>query len=461
MFRYFSINQPRPTISDSAEADPPGSSGALTGPWAVIAIDWAGDIWQTYIQLLHHFHDRTWLSDISHDQQEMRVKDIAERILSYRRRLSAVRRDLHRIPELGYRESKTSTYVADYLGRESLDVTEGIAGTGVMGLLETGRSGPTLLIRADMDALPIEEGTGLPFASTHPGTMHACGHDGHMAMALVTATVLNRLKDRLHGTVKFVFQPAEEGPGGAKPMITAGVMDDPLVDYVLGCHIWPNLPEGTIGIRTGVLMAAMFSFEITIQGKGGHGAMPHQCVDALETGCQVVGALQRVVSRKMDPLSPSVVTVGRFHAGTTFNVIPETASLCGTARTFDRDVWQRWPEIIETVVKGVCQSMGADYEFAYEQGYPPTVNDPEMAERLRPIAAGVVGADRVVVPEKTLGGEDFAYFLEKAKGCFFCLGAGNPAFAGIHNARFNFNEDILENGVQMYCRAAMDLLGVP
>jgi amidohydrolase len=385
--------------------------------------------------------------------------DIPSLVRGYHQRLIDIRRDLHRIPELGFKEEKTSKYVIDYLKQEDLPVATGIAGTGVMATLSSGRPGPTLLIRADMDALPIAEATGLPFASQHDGVMHACGHDGHTAMALVTATLLNRLVQHIDGTVKFVFQPAEEGPGGAKPMIAQGVMDDPRVDVALGCHIWPDIPEGTIGIRPGALLAAMFSFDITITGKGGHGAMPHQCVDALETGCQVVNALQRIVSRKMDPLSPSVVTVGRFQSGTAFNVIPETASLCGTARTFDKTIWKRWPEIIETIVNGVCESMSAGYEIAFQQGYPPTINDPEMAARMTRIAKKVVGPQRVVVPEKTLGGEDMSFFLEKAPGCFFCLGAGTDTFAGIHNPRFDFNEKILLTGVETYCRAAVDLLG--
>ena len=371
----------------------------------------------------------------------------------------AVRRDLHRIPELAYGEEKTSAYVADYLKREGLTVTSGIARTGVVGLLDTGRPGPCLLIRADMDALPIDEETGLSFASTHPGVMHACGHDGHTAMALVSATVLNQLQAKINGRIKFVFQPAEEGPGGAQPMIDAGVLEDPRVDYALGCHIWPAIPEGTIGIRAGALMAAMFRFDITITGKGGHGAMPHLCVDALDVGCQVVTALQRIVSRKMDPLRPSVITVGQFQSGTTFNVIPESAYLSGTARTFDRATWKQWPRTIETVVHGVCDSMGAGYNITFEPGYPPTVNDGDMAARMQRIAAEVVGTDQVVVPDKTLGGEDMAFFLENVPGCFFCLGAGNEAYAGIHNPRFGFNEDILITGVETYVRAALDLLG--
>ena len=385
--------------------------------------------------------------------------DIKAQLQPYKETVIALRRDLHRIPELAYTEEKTSAYVADFLKQEGLDVSTGIAQYGVVGLLDTGRPGPCLLIRADMDALPITEETGLPFASGHPGVMHACGHDGHTAMALTAAAALNGLKEHINGSIKFVFQPAEEGPGGAKPMIEEGVLEGPRVDYALGCHIWSTIPEGTIGIRAGALLAAMFRFDITITGKGGHGAMPHLCVDALDAGCQVVNALQRIVSRKMDPLSPSVITVGQFQSGTTFNVIPESAFLSGTARTFDKAIWKQWPATIETVTKGVCDSMGAGYEITFEPGYPPTINDAEMAACMERIAADVVGVDRVVNPEKTLGGEDMAYFLEEVPGCFFCLGAGSEEYAAIHNPRFGFNEDILIDGVEMYCRAALDLLG--
>ncbi len=385
--------------------------------------------------------------------------DLKKQVQAHREMVVKIRQDLHQIPELGFKEEKTAAYVAGFLNKKGFNVKTHVAKHGVVSLLESGRPGPTLLIRADMDALPIQEATGLSFASTHPGAMHACGHDGHMAMALGAAVVMQKLKDRFTGNIKFVFQPAEEGPGGAKPMIEAGVMEDPHVDYALGCHVWPTLPQGTIGVRSGPLLAAMFRFELTIKGRGGHGGMPDLCIDPVDIGCQVVNALQRLVSRKMDPLNPAVVTVGSFHAGTTFNVIPETATLCGTARTFDKQVWNAWPERIEKVVKGVCQSMGADYEIAFLKGYPPTVNDDEMAKTIEKCAARVVGKDKVLVPEKTMGGEDMAYFLEKAKGCFFCIGAGNPKYAGIHSPKFDFNEDILLNGVETFCRAGLELLG--
>lgn len=384
--------------------------------------------------------------------------DPRQKVLALKDQIIQTRRDLHRIPETAYTEKKTSAYVIDCLKSLPLEVQTGIAEYGVVGLLETGRSGPTVMIRADMDALPLKEETGLEFASTHDGVMHACGHDGHMAMALGAAAVLSAIKDQLRGNVKFVFQPAEEGPGGAKPMIEAGVMENPKVDYAIGCHLWFEIPEGTIGVKDGPFMAAMDNFEIKILGRGGHGAMPHVCVDALEVGTQVVSALQRIVSRQMNPLEPSVVTVGSFHAGTAFNIIPGEATMSGTTRTFNRDIWQSWEERIETIVRGVCRSMGAEFELKYTRGYPPTVNDKTVGNLVRGCAQKVVGAEKVIEPDPSMGGEDMAYFLEKAKGCYFALGVGQKGAAPIHNPRFDFNEDVLLLGVETFCRVAVDLL---
>jgi amidohydrolase len=385
--------------------------------------------------------------------------DLKQLVDAQRDLIINTRRDLHRIPETAFTEKKTSAYVTQYLQREALAVKTGIARTGVVGLMQTADPGPTLLIRSDMDALPVEENTGLAFSSTHPGAMHACGHDGHMAMVLGAVTVLNQLKSRLKGSIKFVFQPAEEGPGGAKPMIEEGVLENPPVDYAVGCHVWPEGPEGTVGVKAGPLMAAMDRFDIKIIGKGGHGAMPHLCVDALEVATQVVNALQRMVSRHMNPLRPAVVTVGSLHAGTTFNVIAGEAELSGTTRTFDRQIWNSWKQRMEKIVAGVCDAMGASYELQYTPGYPPLVNDAFMTDLVRKCAAAVVGQDKVIDPEPTMGGEDMAFFLEKCKGCYFFLGVGREGSAPIHNPRFDFNEDILLLGVQTYCRIAMELLG--
>lgn len=380
------------------------------------------------------------------------VADLRERIIGFRR-------DLHQIPETAFTEQKTSQYAANCLTNQGLPVQTGIAEQGLVGLLETGRPGPTLLLRADMDGLPIQEETGLPFASQHAGLMHACGHDGHMAMLLGTALALNRIKDSLNGSVKFLFQPAEEGPGGAKPMIEAGVLDNPRVDYSLGCHLWPHTPEGSIGVRSGPLMAAMDRFDIRITGKGGHGAMPNLCVDALEVGTQVVSGLQRLVSRKLDPLGPAVVTVGTFQAGTAFNVIADQAELSGTTRTFDPRVWETWEERLDQVVSGVCRSMGAAYELRFYPGYPVTSNDPFVTGVVAGCAKQVVGEDRVVVPDQTMGGEDFSFFLQRSRGCFVFLGVGREGGASVHNPRFDFNEEVLLLGVKTYCLAALKLLG--
>ena len=370
-----------------------------------------------------------------------------------------IRRELHQIPEPAYTEKKTSARVADHLKTAGLDVQTGIAKFGVVGLLRTERPGPTLMIRADMDALPVTEQTGLSFSSTHAGAMHACGHDAHMAMVLGAALVLSKMKDQLKGSIKFIFQPAEEGPGGAKPMIEEGVMENPVVDYAVGCHLWPGSPEGTIGVKAGPIMAAMNRFDIRIIGSEGHGAMPHLCVDALEVGTQVVNALQRIVSRHMNPLKPTVVSVGAFHAGKAFNIIPGEAELCGTTRTFDLEIWNTWEPRIRKILQGVCDSMGARFELKFDFGYPPTINDPFMADLVRRCAEEVVGPDKVLEPEPTMGGEDMSYYLQRAKGCFFFLGVGRPGCAPLHNAKFDFNEDVLLIGIETYCRIALGLPG--
>ncbi|MBW2096131.1 MAG: amidohydrolase [Deltaproteobacteria bacterium] len=387
------------------------------------------------------------------------MPEIKKVIHENRENIVKTRRDLHRIPEPAFTEKKTSAYVAEYLKKEGLALQTGIAKYGVVGTLDTGRPGKTLMIRSDMDALPISEQTGLAFASMHEGAMHACGHDGHMAMVLGAVTVLNKMRDKLNGTIKFLFQPAEEGPGGAKPMIEEGVMENPTVDYSIGCHVWPAIEEGTIGVKPGPLMAAMDRFDLKIIGRGGHGAMPHLCVDALEVGTQVINALQRIVSRQMNPLQPTVVTVGSFHAGTTFNVISAEAEMCGTTRTFDRNIWSSWPERMERIIRGVCESMGASYELEYVQGYPPLLNDDSMAQVVRRCAEEVVGRENVLEPEPTMGGEDMAFYLEKSKGCFFFLGVGREDCAPLHNPKFDFNEDVLLLGIEAYCRIALDLLG--
>jgi len=373
--------------------------------------------------------------------------------------IAAIRQALHKIPEKGFSETKTAKFVADHLHTiPELEVTTGIAGTGVVGLLKTGKPGKTLIIRADMDALPIQEETGLKFSSTHDNMMHACGHDGNMSMALVTAGILARLKHQFSGNIKFMFQPAEEFPGGAKPMIEAGIMENPHVDHSVACHLWPNLPARTLGLKSGILMSATSIFEIEITGRGGHGAMPHICVDALDTAVQVANALQRVVSRKINPLTPSVVTIASFHAGDAPNIIPQKALLTGTTRTFDRNVWSEFPLIMEPVIKGVCQSMGASYKFKFTHGYPPLENDPDMVELMKKAMITVVGQDNIKEPESTMGGEDMSFVFERSKGCYFFIGSGFKDCAPLHNSKFDFDESLLLVGVETLVRFALDLL---
>ncbi len=386
----------------------------------------------------------------------MDIKSIVQDHLS---EVIAHRRALHRIPEIALTEKKTAAYITARLNEMPLKVRTQIAGHGIMAFLDTGRPGRNLLIRADMDALPILEKTNLSFASKHDGNMHACGHDAHMAMVLGAAKMICGFSEKLSGTIRFIFQPAEEGPGGAMPMIEAGVMNYPKVDYALGCHMWPDIPEGKVGVRDGVMMAAMDQFKITIIGKGGHGAMPHQCIDALEVGCQVVNALQRITSRQMNPLLPTVVTIGSFHAGTAFNIIPDNAVMEGTTRTFDRDIWDSWPQRLDKIIGGVCNAMNAEYKLDFNKGFPPVINNPTISDMVRQCAQATLGKENVIVPDPSMGGEDMAYFLERSRGCFFCLGTGQDGGYPIHNARFDFNETVLATGVEIYCRMALELLG--
>lgn len=368
-----------------------------------------------------------------------------------------MRRELHRIPETAFCEQKTSAFVSECLTRLGLKVETGIAKTGVVGLLELGKGGKTLMIRADMDALPVQEKTGLPFASIHEGVMHACGHDAHMAMALGAASILSGIRGELKGNIKFVFQPAEEGPGGAKPMIEAGVLENPKVDFVTGCHLHDGA-EGTVGVRPGCVLAANDRFELKIIGKGGHGAMPHLCVDPIDVGVQVINSLQRMASRQINPLNPVVLTIGRFHAGTAFNIIPGEAEMSGTTRAFDRGIWDSWRVRMERIIKGVCEAMGAGYEFNFFRGYPPTVNHEVLVEIVRRVASQVVGERNVFEPEPIMAGDDMAYFLEKVPGFFFFLGVNRENSAPLHNSRFDFSEEVLPTGVEMYSRLAYELL---
>ena len=370
--------------------------------------------------------------------------------------LVADRRHLHEHPELGMQEYETAKFVAARLQQLGLeDIRTGLANTGVTALIRGTGSGPNgdrvLMLRADMDALPIEEANDVAYRSQNPGVMHACGHDGHTAMLLGTARLLMERRDQFAGTVKVLFQPAEEGPGGARPMIEAGVLEDPHVDAAFGLHLAQELPLGTVTLKDGPSMAAADRVSVTIQGHGGHGAYPHRTVDPLLVGATIITALQAVVSREIDPLHPAVVTIGALEAGTADNVIPDTAELRGTIRSFDADVRERLHRRVPELITGMAAAMGATAEVTYRLGIPPVVNDAGMAAIAHSAAEAVLGAERTISMTPMMGAEDMGLFLAAVPGCYFHVGSNNPKRGlvwGHHHPRFDFDEDALGVGIQ-------------
>ncbi len=381
---------------------------------------------------------------------------IRSKIQDLQSELVAWRRQLHQFPELGFREHLTAAFVHRRLTDWGIVHETGVAGTGLVATLTGTQPGPVLAIRADMDALPILEANEVPYRSQHEGIMHACGHDGHTAIALGTAYYLSQHPETFCGTVKIIFQPAEEGLGGAEPMIAAGVLRNPDVDAIIGLHLWNNLPLGTVGVRSGPLMAAVEVFECTIQGKGGHGAIPQQTIDSIVVGAQVVTALQTIVARNVNPLDAAVVTVGSFHAGGAHNVIADTATLSGTVRYFNPELAELIPQRFEQVIAGVCQSHGATYTLNYRKLYPAVINDGAIAELVRSVAQTVLeNSAEVVLDCQTMGGEDMSYFLQAVPGCYFFLGSANETLGLAyphHHPRFDFDETALGTGVEIFVR---------
>jgi amidohydrolase len=370
------------------------------------------------------------------------------------------RRRLHQQPELGFAEQLTAAFIAQKLQEWQIPHQTGIAKTGIVatitGTRTSNQPGRVLAIRADMDALPIQEENQVPYRSQHDGVMHACGHDGHTAIALGTAYYLHQHREQFAGTVKIIFQPAEEGPGGAKPMIEAGVLKNPEVEAIIGLHLWNVLPLGTVGVRSGPLMAAAERFRCRIQGKGGHGAIPQQTIDAIVVGAQVVNALQTIVARNIDPVDTAVVSVGEFQAGTAMNAIADTAHLAGTVRYFNPALGELIPRRLEQIIAGVCASHGASYELNYYKLYPPVVNNPEITQLVRSVAETVVETPAGVLPDcQTMAAEDMSYFLQAVPGCYFFLGSANPAknlAYPHHHPCFDFDETALSLGVEIFVR---------
>ncbi len=394
------------------------------------------------------------------DQIAKKIKNISNQIFPG---LVKFRRELHQYPELAFSEIKTSQRVAKELKKLNVQVKTGIAKTGVVGILTGEKKGKTVALRADMDALPITEQTSLPYKSKNTGLMHACGHDAHMACVIGAATILSELKDQLNGNVKFIFQPSEESPpGGAKPMIQAGVLKNPDVSGIFGLHCDSSIPVGRIGVKEGPFMAQADSFDVIIKGIGGHGARPHDGIDAILVASQAIQALQAIASRKIDPVQPVVISVGKIEGGTKRNIICDKVTLEGTARSLNKEVARRIPVLLKNIISGVAKSAGASFELNYSLGYPVLINHPQATELARGTIAQMFGKQSIFEIKKPLmGAEDFAYYLEKVPGTFLRLGIKNPKKDAIypwHHPKFTVDEDAIKIGASILSGVAFDFL---
>ncbi|KMN39434.1 peptidase M20 [Lysinibacillus sp. AR18-8] len=353
-----------------------------------------------------------------------------------------IRRHLHEYPELSFEEVETPSYIATFHRELGHVVREGVGGRGVVAILRGGKPGKTVALRADFDALAIQEENDVPYKSKIAGKMHACGHDGHTATLLGLAKALNAMRDQIEGNVVFIHQHAEEvAPGGAKPMIEDGCLEG--VDVIFGTHLWAPTPLGEILVKDGAIMAAADKVEITVQGKGGHGAEPHHSIDAVTLASQFVVNAQQLVSRRIDPLKSAVLTIGHFEAINPFNVIADRVVLAGTIRTFEEEVRIQMEQELEAVLNATCLAFGASYEYRYTRGYPPVYNHLRETEFLAQLASTVPGVDQVITCPPFMIGEDFAYYLEKVPGTFFFTGAKKPEWETAyphHHARFDFDE---------------------
>jgi len=388
----------------------------------------------------------------------------AEKLFAY---TQSLRRDLHMHPELGFREIRTGGIVAKELESLGIEVTKGVGKTGVVGYLEGAKPGPTLLLRFDMDALPITEDTGAEYASQNSGVMHACGHDGHTAIGLTVAKILHKNRDQLAGNIKFCFQPSEEGfngeeCGGAEMMMRDGVLDSPRVDQTLSLHLWNDKPLGWIHVAPGPIMAGAESFEIRLTGKGGHGASPHTTIDPVIAAAQIITALQTITSRNVAPLMAAVVSVTKVDIGTAFNVIPQEARLFDTIRTFDLSVRRMVLERFQQIVRGVAEAMGCQPEITVVRVTPTVVNNESLAEKVQATARRLLPhAEMDTSPYLTMGAEDMGYMQEKVEGCYFMIGSNNSDKRldyGHHHPKFDFDENALVNGVALMAAAASDIL---
>ena len=376
-----------------------------------------------------------------------KVKEISEELVSWRR-------DFHRHPELGFEELRTSAVIREFLESLGLQV-QACAKTGLRAVLAGKPGGQTVALRADMDALPLEEQGDKEYISQNPGVTHACGHDGHMAIIMGAAKILSQMKDRFSGKVVFLFQPSEERiPGGAKLMIEEGALEG--VDAIFGLHLWQNLATGIVGVVKGPMMAQPDAFSITIKGKGGHGSMPQQTVDPILVASQLVVNVQSIVSRSIDPLKPVVVSFGTIKGGTIYNIIPEKVTLTGTVRSFDADVQKLTEQRLRKITQKTCETYGATAEFKYDIGYASLVNDAGMVDFIEKITAKTLGKERIKHIEPVMGGEDFAYYLKKVPGAFLFFGMGDGTQYPHHHPGFDIDEKALPEAAYLMTALALE-----
>jgi len=369
-----------------------------------------------------------------------------------------IRRDLHMHPELGFQEHRTASIVAARLRHLGYDVYERIGNTGVVGVMRGNRPGRTIMLRADMDALPILEETERPYHSQFDGVMHACGHDGHVAILLGAAALIADRRDELAGTICLVFQPAEEGGGGARVMIEEGLFERFGIERAYGLHLSSKYPAGTLGFCEGPMYASSDSIEIDVLGVGGHGSAPHDAIDPIFTAASFITSLQQIVSRQIDPLEPAVVTIASIHGGTIHNVIPRACRMLGTVRAFSEEVREAMSERIERVLRSCCEAAGAQYSFSYLDRYPVTANDAMQTQYARALAISAFGDERVVTATKLMGAEDFSFFAQRVPACFYTLGSNSGPLSAHphHSSLFDIDEGCLPTGVAMMTALALD-----
>ena len=383
--------------------------------------------------------------------------------------IAAIRRDIHAHPELCFEEVRTADLVAAKLTEWGIPVHRGLGKTGVVGIVKNGSSPRAVGLRADIDALPMQEFNTFAHASRHQGKMHACGHDGHTAMLLAAAQHLAKHRN-FDGTVYLIFQPAEEGGGGAREMIQDGLFTQFPMEAVFGMHNWPGLPVGSFAVSTGPVMASSNEFKITIRGKGSHAALPHMGTDPVPIACQMVQAFQTIISRNKKPVDAGVISVTMVHAGEATNVVPDSCELQGTVRTFTLEVLDLIEQRMQAIAENICAAFDARCEFEFVRNYPPTVNHPAETAFAREVMAGIVGAEQVLVQEPTMGAEDFAFMLQALPGAYCFIGNGDGAHrdaghgAGpctIHNPSYDFNDELIPLGASYWVRLAEEWLARP